>query len=354
MPEKLEGSRYASQFTRLVTIDRKGDQSYEEICEFLQVACDLAGLYQAVREGMSKPHLKELVFRRAARLAQSAISAREDFWRKELSEAKHADLQKRWIKVVCDRAESFPEYEAFRHEFASKHHQEGTEETIEAKAALEFIQDVEGSLPRALARCEKKARAAALDVVLMKERLQWWNRSGGWPELWSLYSEEIKSVLFELALEYQQTTAERRVLAKSSSSQTNAQVLEQEIENGIAEGQPTTKGKLDREYLAKLAVEADPGDEDERFGPRKCGGLELCIVVSYNKGGQHDLERLAKMLKNKAKVHESRSAYPHGDPVSWYRNDPTGFANHVYRLRKRARAKGWWNEIPADYWQKYS
>ncbi len=40
----------------------------------------------------------------------------------------------------------------------------------------------------------------------MKKRLQLSNISGGWPELWSLYSEEMKSVLFQITLEHQQTT----------------------------------------------------------------------------------------------------------------------------------------------------
>lgn len=88
-----------------------------------------------------------------------------------------------------------------------------------------------------------------------------------------------------------------------------------------------------------------------KFDPRKFGGKELCIVVSYKKAGKRDQLKLAKILKNKAHIE-----YPgaHKDPVSWQNGNPQGFNNHLYRLRKKAEDNSWWESIPADYYLKYT
>ncbi len=81
-------------------------------------------------------------------------------------------------------------------------------------------------------------------------------------------------------------------------------------------------------------------------------GKELCIAVSYQKAGQRDLGRLARMLKNKAHIQYSGGKY--SDPLSWHTNDPHGFKNHIYYLRKKARDTRSWDLIPDNYYRSYT
>jgi len=108
-------------------------------------------------------------------------------------------------------------------------------------------------------------------------------------------------------------------------------------------------------------IKVEPTEEDrtldldkkskggEKFTPTKYGGKELCIVVSYSKAGKNDLKELAKMLTHKAKIEYKR----YDLALEWYQSDYTGFKNHLYRLRKRARDKGWWENIPPEYHLSY-
>lgn len=87
------------------------------------------------------------------------------------------------------------------------------------------------------------------------------------------------------------------------------------------------------------------------FDPGRYGGKEIAIVVSYRKDGRRDMRKLSQILADKAHLQYQSSQY--SDPKSWFRNDPPGFRNHIYRLRKKAAGKGWTNAIPADYWRRY-
>ncbi len=92
----------------------------------------------------------------------------------------------------------------------------------------------------------------------------------------------------------------------------------------------------------------------KKFNPRRYGGKELCIVVSYNKDGNRDVEKLARSLTHKAGVRYKGGRYSYKTPLDWYENDRKGFNRHTYRLREKATEKGWWVDIPKDYHLKYT
>ena len=77
----------------------------------------------------------------------------------------------------------------------------------------------------------------------------------------------------------------------------------------------------------------------------------MAIVVSYAKAGNNENARLARILKNKAGIKYSRGN--HSEPFAWYRNNPRGFSNHIYKLRKKAKDKEWWDFIPTEYYHSY-
>ena len=95
--------------------------------------------------------------------------------------------------------------------------------------------------------------------------------------------------------------------------------------------------------------------EDRRkFNPRRCGGKELCIVVSYSKDGNRDVKKLAMALTHKAHIRYQGKRYSYEKPLDWYENSRKGFNRHTHRLRKKAEEKGWWKDIPEDYHLKYT
>ena len=89
------------------------------------------------------------------------------------------------------------------------------------------------------------------------------------------------------------------------------------------------------------------------FNPTEWG-KELCIVVSYSKAGKRNLETLAKMLTNKARIkYPGGKRYPYPEPVSWHREAYKGFKDHLSYLRRQARKDGMWDSIPANYYLSY-
>ena len=110
-----------------------------------------------------------------------------------------------------------------------------------------------------------------------------------------------------------------------------------------------------RSLLEEKAAKADSGLAKEiprtEFNPNHYGGKELAIVVSYAKAGNKENARLAKILKNKAGIKYSRGN--HSEPFAWYRKNPEGFSNHLYKLRKKAKDNEWWDLIPTKYYLSY-
>ncbi len=89
--------------------------------------------------------------------------------------------------------------------------------------------------------------------------------------------------------------------------------------------------------------------EDGDFNLTKCGGKELCIVVSYFKAGKHDLKKLAGILTHKGKIEYKK----YNLALNWYQKNYKGFKNHLSKLRKKARDEEWWDKIPKEYHRSY-
>lgn len=104
----------------------------------------------------------------------------------------------------------------------------------------------------------------------------------------------------------------------------------------------------ERKTSSASSPEADSG---KVFSPSDFGGKELCIVVSYWKDEQSDLQRLAQILTNKARV---RAPKQYQRIYDWYKKNPHSFSNHLYKLRKKAEKKGFWEQIPPKYWRSYT
>ena len=112
----------------------------------------------------------------------------------------------------------------------------------------------------------------------------------------------------------------------------------------------TPNVKQDSELSSSTSDEINPLD----FGG-KDKGKELCVVWSYFLSGEHNLARLARMLKNKVKIR-----YPirgtrgkTRDPYEWYSSNPKGFKSHLYKVRKNAKEHPKVALIPKDYWKSY-
>ncbi len=109
------------------------------------------------------------------------------------------------------------------------------------------------------------------------------------------------------------------------------------------------------EFMDKGTAESADKDSDEfnvlEFGgPEK--GKELCIIRSYFRSGQHDLRKLAMILKNKAHI-RYRVRGEKRDPLEWYKSNPEGFRNHTYKIRKKAEEHPKRHLISGDYWESY-
>jgi len=111
--------------------------------------------------------------------------------------------------------------------------------------------------------------------------------------------------------------------------------------------EPIEVGPSEEESTPDLDIKSEGG---ERFNPTKYGGKELCIAVSYHKDRFRNLRRVALGMKNKANIR-----YDHGypDPLTWYQENPTGFTNHLWKLRKKARDNNCYASIPSNYYRKY-
>ncbi len=94
--------------------------------------------------------------------------------------------------------------------------------------------------------------------------------------------------------------------------------------------------------------------ETRQFSPRAHGGKELCIVVSYKKAGNRNTKKLAMDLTHSAGIRYLGGRYSYETPRDWHENNRKGFNNHTYKLREKAKQKGWWDNIPADYHLKYT
>jgi len=112
----------------------------------------------------------------------------------------------------------------------------------------------------------------------------------------------------------------------------------------------STDPAVEVELLTEQTIKADATKKD--FHPQKCGGTELCIAVSYHKDGFRDLRRLALGMKNVAHIKYPGQTYL--DPISWYREDPKGFTQHLWKLREKAKRNNWYDSIPSEYYQIYA
>ena len=95
----------------------------------------------------------------------------------------------------------------------------------------------------------------------------------------------------------------------------------------------------------------DEEKEPSPFDPKRYGGREVCIVVSYGKARERNMRTLSRMLADKAHIKYERTR--HRDAKSWFRENPAGFRDHVHQLRKRAKKKKWFGAIPTKYWESY-
>ena len=105
--------------------------------------------------------------------------------------------------------------------------------------------------------------------------------------------------------------------------------------------------------LMKPSTEVEDGgtpQQEPKFRPNSFGGKELCIVVSYNKANKHDLKKLAKTLTHKGKI----EYVDYNDAEDWRRRNPETFKNHLAKLRRKAKDKGWWDAIPPSYYLSYT
>lgn len=98
-------------------------------------------------------------------------------------------------------------------------------------------------------------------------------------------------------------------------------------------------------------TESPERKKSEPFDPNRHGGKETAIAVSYHKDGKRDMRKLSRILADKAHISCERSQYH--DPKQWFQDDPSGFRNHIYKLRKKASKKGWFENVPAQYWRSY-
>ena len=112
----------------------------------------------------------------------------------------------------------------------------------------------------------------------------------------------------------------------------------------------STDPAVEVELLTEQTIKADATKKD--FYPQKYGGTELCIAVSYHKAGFRDLRRLALGMKNVAHIKYPGQTYL--DPMSWYREDPKGFTQHLWKLREKAKRNNWYDSIPSEYYQIYA
>jgi len=106
---------------------------------------------------------------------------------------------------------------------------------------------------------------------------------------------------------------------------------------------------VEGEPLTEQTIKAEATKKD--FDPRKYGGKELCIAVSYHKDGFRNLRRVALGMRNKANIRYSGHGYP--DPLSWYQNNPIGFTQHLWKLRQKAKDNNWYDSIPSNYYRIY-
>ncbi|MEE8585496.1 MAG: hypothetical protein V3T83_11655 [Acidobacteriota bacterium] len=90
-----------------------------------------------------------------------------------------------------------------------------------------------------------------------------------------------------------------------------------------------------------------------KSSPKSRGGVEVGIAVSYEKDGFEDLDRIAKGMTHKAHIKYRGNRYCFDTPWKWREADPEGFTRHLSKLRAKAKAKGWYDQIPAKYYKSY-
>ena len=91
-----------------------------------------------------------------------------------------------------------------------------------------------------------------------------------------------------------------------------ARVFNPAMRNALMEFETkATEAAENRGEQKKEEPQSPSTPQTDDFNPKKCGGVELCIVVSYAKAGKRDQLKLAKMLKNKAWIRKPK----YGDPL---------------------------------------
>jgi len=81
---------------------------------------------------------------------------------------------------------------------------------------------------------------------------------------------------------------------------------------------------------------------------------EICFAVSWHKSkdktGRN--KKLASIMTNRGNTRYSEGTY--STPNKWCTDNPSAFKQHLQRLRTKAKAHGFFEAVPSDYWKKYA